>query len=176
MLWLPTETGRLMNRMLGVPADAIHTNISPRPETWAELCGRYEHTGRLTDIRARLMTGFGADVFVAGDKLMLRLLTPVWGLLRGVELHPDSQTDPDVFRVRLGQFGLPTARIVFTRKPGMGATAMQLDIFPMSLRRRAPARRRPKAWQMAAVSIALSITATLLARRIWRSPRGSAVP
>jgi CubicO group peptidase (beta-lactamase class C family) len=170
MLWLPTETGRLVNRLIDVPHDGIRTNIPSRPETWAELCGRYEATGRLTDIRARLMTGFGADVSVKGDRLMLRPLIPVPGLLRGLELHPDSETDPDVFRIDLAQFGLPTARIVFTREPGVGATAMHLDIFPMSLRKRAEVARRPKVWQLMAFSTALSVAATVAARRLWRAP------
>jgi CubicO group peptidase (beta-lactamase class C family) len=136
MLWLPTATGRLVNRLVGAKGDAIRTDLPHRPETWGGLFGRYAMSGRLEDIRSRLMTGFGADVFVSGDRLMLRLLTPVPGLLRGLALHPDSETDPDVFRVDLSQFGLPTARIVFSRSPGGQATAMHLDIFPMSLRRR----------------------------------------
>jgi CubicO group peptidase (beta-lactamase class C family) len=166
MLWLPTETGTLMNRLLGAPVDEIRTDLPQRPETWADLCGHYRATGHLTDIRARLMTGFGADVFVAGDKLMVRLLSPVPALLRGLELHPDSETDPDVFRVDLARFGLPTARIVFSREPGVGATAMHLDIFPMSLRRQLPARRRPRVWQIVAASTAASVAATLVARRL----------
>jgi CubicO group peptidase (beta-lactamase class C family) len=169
MLWLPTESGRLLNRLIGAPADAIRTDLPHRPERWAELCGHYGFTGRLTDIRARLMTGFGADVFVAGDRLMLRLLTPIPGLLRGLELHPDSETDPDVFRVDLAPFGLPTAGIVFTRRPGVGATALHLDIFPMSLQRRARAHRRPRLWQMVAASALASTVATLVARRFRRA-------
>ena len=171
MLWLPTETGRLINRLVGAPIDAIRTGIRPRPETWPELCGRYELSGRLTDVRARLMTGFGADVYVKGDRLMLRLLIPVPGLIRGLELHPDSETDPDVFRVDLTQFGLPTARIVFTREPGVGATAMHLDLFPMSLRRRPPRPARRRVWRLVALSTALSIAATLAARQLSRSSR-----
>jgi CubicO group peptidase (beta-lactamase class C family) len=173
MLWLPTETGALINRLIGARADAIRTEIPHQPETWAELCGHYASTGRLTDIRARLMTGFGADVYVAGDRLMLRLLSPVPGLLRGLELHPDSETDPDVFRIDLARFGLPTARVVFTRQPGIGATSMHLDIFPMSLRR-AP-RRPSRAWQLAVFSAVLASAATLVGRRLRRQAPPSAV-
>jgi CubicO group peptidase (beta-lactamase class C family) len=170
MLWLPTETGRLLDQLIGVPGEGIRTGIPARPETWADLCGHYRPSGRLTDIRARLATGFGADVYVKGDRLMLRLLTPVPGLVRGLELYPDSETDPDVFRIDLSPFGLPTARIVFSREPGGGITALHLDIFPMSLRR-APERRRAPAWRMAAVSAALSVGATLLVRRLRRAPQ-----
>jgi CubicO group peptidase (beta-lactamase class C family) len=166
MLWLPTETGRLVNRLVDAPIEAIRTDVPHRPEAWPDLCGRYALSGRLTDIRARLMTGFGADVLVGGDKLVLRLLTPIPSLLRGLELHPDSETDPDVFRVDLSRFGLPTARIVFSREPGVGATAMHLDIFPMSLRRRPEPARRPATWQLAALSAVLATGATLVARRL----------
>lgn len=166
MLWLPTDAGALMNRMLGVPEEAIRTDVPHRPETWAGLCGRYALSGRLTDIRARLMTGFGADVFVSGDRLMLRLLAPVPSLLRGLELHPDSETDPDVFRIDLSRFGLPTARIVFSRAPGIGATAMHLDIFPMSLRRQPERPGRRMAWRLAGLSALVAAGATLAARRL----------
>ena len=165
MLWLPTETGRLLDRLIGVPVETIRTDLPHRPETWPGLCGHYGFSGQLTDIRARLMTGFGADVYASGDRLMLRLLTPVSTLLRGLELHPDCETDPDVFRIDLGQFGLPTARIVFSRSTGGDATAMHLDIFPMSLRRRGEPRRRPTGRQLAALSTLLAAGATLVARR-----------
>jgi hypothetical protein len=120
-----------------------------------------------------MITGFGADVYVTGGKLMLRLLSPVPGLLRGLELHPDSETDPDVFRVDLARFGLPTARIVFSRQAGVGATAMHLDIFPISLRRRPSEGRRPKVWRLVAVSTLLATAATLAARRVWRRAPGT---
>ncbi len=169
MLWLPTETGRLLNRLIGAKDDALRTDVPKRPETWADLCGHYRATGRLTDIRARMMTGFGADVYVAGDRLMLRLLTPVPSLLRGLELHPDSENDADVFRLDLARFGLPPARIVFTRRPGVGATAMHLDIFPMSLHRQPAATTRPRAWRLVAASTLLATAATRVARRLWRA-------
>jgi hypothetical protein len=91
------------------------------------------------------------------------------GLLRGLELHPDSETDPDVFRVDLARFGLPTARIVFTRQAGIGATSMHLDIFPMSLHRQLPQRERPKVWRLVAASTLLATAATLVARRLRRT-------
>jgi CubicO group peptidase (beta-lactamase class C family) len=169
MLWLPTETGRLANRLIGVPVDSVRTDLPHRPETWAGLCGHYGFSGHLTDIRARLMTGFGADVFVKGDKLMLRLLTPIPGLLRGLELHPDSETDPDIYRVNLARFGLPTARIVFSRGPDMRATAMHLDIFPMSLRKNAPSPRRKRALRLVAAVALLSAAGTLVERRLRRA-------
>ena len=171
MLWLPTETGRLMRRLIGVPMDAIRTDVPQRPEVWGEICGRYRLSGGLTDIRARLMTGFGASVRVDGDKPMLRLLSPIPALWRGFELHADDPADPYAFRIDMGRFGLPTARIVFSHEPGTGVTAMHLDIFPMSLRRQPmPAPRRKTILRAAAASAALSVTAAFLARRLMPGP------
>ena len=173
MLWLPTELAGLLNRLLGVAEPVIRTDIPQRPETWAGLCGRYHAQGRLTDIRARLMTGFGADVFARGDTLMLRLLTPIPALIRGLALHPDDEADPYVFRVDLTPFGLPTARIVFSRADGV-ANAMHLDIFPMSLRKQAPAKG-PKPWQAFAVAAAATSAAVLAVRLAVRARRRAAV-
>lgn len=135
MLWLPWELGRLMNDLLGVSGDAVRTDLPQHPEVWKQLCGRYTFTGRLTDVRARLMTGIGARVFVRGDELVLQLLTPLPALLRGLPLHPDDDADPYAFRLDLERFGLPTARVVFSHEHGAAATAIHLDLFPMSLRR-----------------------------------------
>jgi len=134
MLWLPNETSHVLGAILGAPQDAIRTDVPQRPEAWPDLCGRYRFTGRLTDVRARLMTGAGAVVSVDGDHLHLRLLSPVPALLRGFRLFPDDPADPDVFRIDLSTFGLSTARVVFSRDE-RGVTGMHLDIVPMSLRK-----------------------------------------
>jgi hypothetical protein len=156
MLWLPTELARLLNGLLGIPEPAVRTDLPQHPETWPTLCGLYGYPGRLTDIRARLMTGLGGQVFVRGDELRLRLFSPVPGFLAGLRLVPDDERDPDVFRVDLGRYGLPTARVVFSRGPGGGVTAIHFDLFPASLRtgRTAAARRR------VARSIAISAVAS----------------
>ena len=103
MFWLPTEVSRILNATLGVDDPAIRTDLPQRPEVWPELCGRYRYSGRLVDIRARLMTGAGAQVFVRGDRLMLRLFSPVPALLAGLQLWPDDPDDPYAFRVDLGR-------------------------------------------------------------------------
>jgi hypothetical protein len=123
------------------------------------------------------MFGGGVQVFVRGGRLMLRELTPIPALLKGLPLHPDDPTDPDVFRIDLRQFGLPTARVVFGREDGQ-ATAVHVDLFPMSLRRQRPTGlRRPRAFApaVAALADALAATArTVDARRpvARRSPSG----
>ena len=106
--------------LLEVPDDAIRTDVPHHPEIWGDLCGWYRLAARLTDVRARLMLGAGAEVFVRGGRLMVRVLTPIPALYRGFPLHPDDETDPYVFRIDLSEFGVGTARVVFGREPGAG--------------------------------------------------------
>ena len=68
MLWLPAEVGRLLRHLLGVPDDAIRTDVPHHPEIWGDLCGWYQLSARVTDT-ARLMLGAGAEVFVRGGRL-----------------------------------------------------------------------------------------------------------
>ncbi len=172
MLWLPTELAGLLDHLLGVPLDEIRTDLPQRPETWAGICGTYRLPGPLTNVRARLMFGAGVQVFVRGGRLMLRELTPIPALLKGLPLHPDDPTDPDVFRIDLRQFGLPTARVVFSREGGQ-ATAVHVDLFPMSLRRQRPvAQRRPRS--SAPVADLLAMTARALDGRRTAARRSSA--
>ena len=172
MLWLPTELSRVLNRLLGVQDDALRTDVPQRPETWGELCGWYRNPARLTDIRSQLMLGAGAEVVARGDRLWIRLLSPLPALYRGFELHPDDPADPDVFRVDLGAFGLPTARILFSHDAGRPARAVHVDIFPASLLR-APARTDPWVWAKGA-TVGLGVVGAALAvgrrRRTRRSP------
>jgi hypothetical protein len=167
MLWLPTELARLLNGLLGIPEPAVRTDLPQHPETWPTLCGLYGYPGRLTDIRARLMTGLGGQVFVRGDELRLRLFSPVPGFLAGLRLVPDDERDPDVFRADLGRYGLPTARIVFSRD-GPTVTAMHLDIFPMSLKRVVPAT---PGGQRIAAAVAASLAATTAAATVATTRR-----
>jgi hypothetical protein len=174
MLWLPTELARLLNGLLGIPEPTIRTDLRQHPEAWPELCGVYGFPGRLTDVRARMMTGLGGQVFVRGDELRLRLFSPVPGFLGGFRLVPDDERDPDVFRVDLGRYGLPTARVVFSRGPGGGVTAIHFDLFPASLPHRPePAAARRRVARSIAISAVASsvIAASRAADRSRRRPR-----
>jgi CubicO group peptidase (beta-lactamase class C family) len=64
MFWLPAEVARLLSHLLDVPDDVIRTDVPQHPELWGEICGWYPYSGPLTDMRARLMLGAGAEVFV----------------------------------------------------------------------------------------------------------------
>jgi hypothetical protein len=72
---------------------------------------------------------------------VLRLLSPIPALWRGLLLHPDDEHDPDVFRIELPWSGGGTARVVFSREPDGDIRALHLDLAPLSFEKR-PRRRR----------------------------------
>jgi hypothetical protein len=84
-----------------------------------------------------MMMGAGVEVFVRGGRLMLRGLTPVPALYKGLPLHPDDDIDPYVFRLDLSRFGIGTMRVVFSRGPDRGATSLHLDVMPLGLHKKA---------------------------------------
>ncbi|HET9647344.1 MAG TPA: serine hydrolase domain-containing protein [Microlunatus sp.] len=135
MFWLPGEVSALLCRIVGASSFDPDSLGPQRPETWPDLCGRYTVRGRLTDLRAREMTGLGIEVLVRRGRLVLRLLTPVRALYRGLPLLPD-RSDPDAFWLDLRQYDIGLARVVFSREPGLGVTALHLDILPMSADKR----------------------------------------
>jgi CubicO group peptidase (beta-lactamase class C family) len=134
-LWLPVETGELLNRMLRVRAAGIRTDVAHHPELWNQICGRYIVPGRWSDIRSRMMMGAGAEVVVKHGRLVLRLLSPIPVEHRGFELHPDDPDDPFAFRLDLTGVGLGTGRILFSIEPGTNETVMHFDLYPISVRR-----------------------------------------
>ena len=136
MVWLPEEFERLLREMLGIPDEAVRTDIPQHPEIWGDLCGRYQFSP-VGDLRGRLMTGLGAEVFIRRGRLMIRLLTPIPAVYRGFPLHPDHEADPYVLRLDLSRFGMPTVRLVFDVDDGPGPAAMHTDLGgqPISLYR-----------------------------------------
>jgi CubicO group peptidase (beta-lactamase class C family) len=170
VLWLSAETAGLLNHLLGVPDEAIRTDVPHHPEIWGDLCGWYYLPGPLTDARVRGMLGAGAEVFTSRGRLMFRGLTPVPAMYRGLVLHPDDDNDPYVFRIDLG---LATFRVVFSREPGTGTTAAHLDLMPLSLHKQ-PATTNPRRWVTGALgALAVATTATAI-RRHRRPYKGEA--
>ena len=152
MLWLPGETAGLLRHLLGVPDEGIRTDVAHHPGIWGDICGWYHLPGRLTDVRARSMLGAGVEVVARRGRLMLRALTPVPALYRGLPLHPDDDKDPYVFRIDLSEFGIGTGRVVFSRQPGVGTTAVHFDLIPLSLRKR-PNVQNPRPWVNGALAV-----------------------
>jgi hypothetical protein len=170
MLWLAGELAGLLNHLLGVPDEAIRTDVPQHPKIWGDICGWYHLPCRLADVPASSMVGAGVEVFARRGQLILRALSPVPAVYRGFPLHPDDDKDPYVFRIDLSEFGIGTGRVVFSREPGAGTRAVHLDLVPMSLQKR-PATSNPRLW----LNGALAVAATAIAVRRRRArPRRSA--
>ncbi|HEU0213109.1 MAG TPA: serine hydrolase domain-containing protein [Jiangellaceae bacterium] len=165
VLWLPTELGVMLNSLIGVPDDVIRTDLPQSPEIWSDICGWYYLPGPLTDVRARGMVGAGVEVFVRRGRLHLRAMTPVPALYRGLPLHPADDKDPYMFRIDLSEFGLGALRVVFSREPEGGTTAVHLDVMPLSALKR-PTVTNPRPWVEGALAVAATAVA-VRSRRAW---------
>jgi hypothetical protein len=155
----------LLRYLLGVPDQGIGTEVPHHPELWGELCGWYAFRGSFRDVQRWFVSG--AEVFVRRGRLMLRALSPLPALNRGLVLHPDDERDPYVFRIDLSGLGLGTARVVFSREPGVGATAVHLEFAPALLSfDKQPATKNPRPWATGALgAVAAATTATAARRR-----------
>jgi hypothetical protein len=174
--WMETEFQRLLRLLLDVPDDVIRTDIPHHPELWSELCGGYRPPARIADLRQRLAIPGGIEVFVRGGRLMIRALTPVPALYRGLPLHPDDADDPYVFRLDLSPFGQGTVRVVFGPDIADDTAAIHADLGgqPVTLIRR-PIVGRARAPLTVAVRALLAATAARsVLRRRQRSEQASA--
>ena len=136
--WLMGEAARLLRELIGARQDDIRTDVPQRPEIWGKLCGWYRARAQRTDMQAWIMLGAGAEVRVRRGQLILRTLSPIPALYRGLQLHPDDKTDPYAFRIDLSTYGLNTAKVVFSRDPSGAMTELHLDGIPLSAEKRLP--------------------------------------
>jgi CubicO group peptidase (beta-lactamase class C family) len=164
--WLTPEVAGLLRRLLGVPDEVIRTDVPHHPEIWGDLCGWYRFSAHLTD-PGKLAIGAGAEVVVRRGQLMMRFLSPIPALYRGFLLHPDDDKDPYVFRIELPWLGIGTGRVIFSREPGVGTTAVHLDFGPLSFQKQ-PATTNPRPWLTRALGAA-AVAATVTAVRRRRS-------
>jgi CubicO group peptidase (beta-lactamase class C family) len=162
----------LLRRLLALPDAPIRTDIPTRPDTWSEICGWYSpDPGPITNLPTRAIIGAGAEVAVRGGHLVLKPLTPVPALRRGMRLYPDDPDDPYVFRVEVPEFG-GSLRVVFNRPhDGRTATRLLTDIF--ALRKRSELRN-PRRWVNAA--LLAGATAVAVDRLRNRSPGAEPQP
>lgn len=86
---------------------------------------------------ARSMMGAGVQVAVRRGRLVLRALSPMPPLYRGLTLHPADRDDPDVLQVDLGRYGLGTGRIVFSRDRSGQASEVHFDGLLLSAEKQA---------------------------------------
>jgi hypothetical protein len=154
----------LMRDLLDLPQDEVRTDVPQHPEMWEDLPGWYGPTpGPSTNPRVRGMAGPGFEVAVHKAKLVLQAMIPVPRLRRGLMLHPDDPSDPDVFRVDLCELGLAgTSRVAFSRDEHGRVDRINLGILPMSLVKR-PDARNPR--QYAEAAPALIAGAVVIQRR-----------
>ena len=170
-VWMDTEFKRLLRHLLGAPDEVIRTDIPHHPEVWAELCGGYRLPPRISDLRGRLAIAGGVEVFVRGGRLMIRALTPVPALYRGLPLHPDDEDDPYGFRLDLSGFGLGTVRVVFGRDVASDTAAIHADLAgqPLSLIRRRTEGRASAPLTAALGALLVAAAARSVTRRHQRS-------
>jgi CubicO group peptidase (beta-lactamase class C family) len=168
MLWFAAQTTGLLNYLLGVPDEAIRTDVPHHPEIWGDLCGWYYLPGPLTDARARGMLGAGIEVLVRRGELVMRTLTPVPVLYRGFVLHPDDEQDPYVFRIDLSEYGIGSIRVAFSRQADAGPMAVHLEApMPLSAHKQ-PSTTNPRRWAEGALGVA---AASILGRGAVRRRR-----
>jgi CubicO group peptidase (beta-lactamase class C family) len=142
LTWLTAEAEWLLRDLIGAPGDdVIRTDLPQRPELWGDLCGWYRPLAQRTDMQARGMAGAGVQVVVRRGRLMVRALSPIPALYRGLTLHPDDEKDPYVFRIDLSAHGLGTTRIVFSQGTGKETNRLHLEVIPLALQKRATLAR-----------------------------------
>jgi CubicO group peptidase (beta-lactamase class C family) len=97
--------GSVLRSQLGVtdPADVLPPGDVPAcPHMWPELTGAYApKPGFLTNARLWQVVGGEVQVCVRSKRLLMRALSPVPHLRRGVELHPIDDADPLRFAVSI---------------------------------------------------------------------------
>jgi CubicO group peptidase (beta-lactamase class C family) len=171
MAWLGAEVSGLLGDVLGVPEQGIRTDVPHHPELWGDLCGWYAFRGSPRDVQRWFL--LGAEVFVRRGQLMLRALSPIPAANRALALHPDDERDPYVFRVDLSRFGLGSSRVVFSRAPEVGTTAVHLDLgfAPLSFDKQ-PATRNPRPWATGALGAVAAATMATAIRRRRRLSKG----
>jgi len=162
--WLGAEVAGMLRHVLGVPDEVIRTDVPHHPELWSDLCGWYSFCGSLRDVQRWFVVG--AEVFVRRGQLMLRALSPIPALNRGLPLHPDDDQDPYVFRIDLSKFGIGTSSVVFSREPGVGTTAVHLGFAPLSFHKQ-PAQKNPRHWATGVLGV-VAVGATAAAVRPHR--------
>jgi CubicO group peptidase (beta-lactamase class C family) len=168
--WLAAEAELLLRQLIGVPDDVIRTDVPHHPEVWAEICGWYGARAQPTDMMARFWVGAGAEVLFRRGQLIVRVVSPIPALYRGVALHPDDERDPYAFRIDLSRYGMGTDRVVFRPSREGLRTSMHLEMPPLTLEKR-PGSANPRLWVGGALgALAVAITARAVRRRS-RRPR-----
>jgi hypothetical protein len=105
--------GTVLRSLLGVddPTAALTgASVVDEPHLWPDLVGHYApRRGFLTNLRAWQMTGGEVQVVVKRRRLVIRALSPLHRLRRGLELRPTDNRDPLLFAVEIEGLVVPVA-------------------------------------------------------------------
>ena len=78
----------VLRSLLGLPDDAVRTDVPEQPSSWGDLCGWYSlGPGVLTDPQLRAALGAGVEVAVRHRQLTIRGQTPILAVREGLRLH-----------------------------------------------------------------------------------------
>lgn len=155
----------LLRHLLGLPDEALRADLSPHAEVWADLCGWYAPApGPVTNLFVRALLGAGVEVVVHHNQLLLRPLTPLPAMGKGMRLYPDDREDPYVFRVDMSEVGLGTLPVVFTSAPDTGKRQLLLDVMSFDERPQAQNPRR-----LATRALTAGVAALAIRRGLHRS-------
>jgi CubicO group peptidase (beta-lactamase class C family) len=103
----------VLRSRLGMPDPAAllpRSDVPASPHVWSELTGCYApKPGFLTNARTWQMAGGEVEVFVRNRRLLMRALSPLPQLRRGVELHPTDDADPFVFAFNIEGLVVPVS-------------------------------------------------------------------
>lgn len=163
---MPLSTG-LLRHLLRLPADPVRTDLEPHPQVWSELCGWYAPTpGPVTNLFTRALMGAGAEVVVERRTLMLKPMSPVPAMRKGMRLHADDGADPYLFRIDLSDMGMGTMPVVFARGAD-GRTRFFMDLIEFT---RQPDALNPR--PLATGALALGAAAIAVQATRARAGRG----
>ncbi|MGX1161249.1 CubicO group peptidase (beta-lactamase class C family) [Arthrobacter sp. SLBN-100] len=161
----------VLRQLLRLPDEALRTDLAPHAEVWADLCGWYSPApGPVTNLFTRLLLGAGVEVLVLHNQLIMKPLTPLPAMRKGMRLHPDDPNDPCVFRVDMSDVGLGTMPVVFTGARNTGNRQLLMDVMAFQKRPDARNPRRLATAALAAGAATLTVLHGLRSRPAAGSP------
>ena len=145
----------LLSSLLDVadPVADLEATAASSPHLWPELVGHYApRPGFLTNARAWQMIGGEVQVLVQNRRLVIRSLSPLRQLRRGLVLHATDDADPLLFAVQAQ--GL-RVRVAFGRNAAGHVDRVMIGPpANLTLRRRTALRSSRLHWRLAAAGVA----------------------
>jgi len=103
------------------------------------------------------VVGAGVEIVVHRNQLIMKPLTPLPAMRKGMRLHPDDPDDPYVFRVDMSDVGLGTLPVVFAGAPSTGKRQLLVDVMAFDKRPDAQNPRRLATGALAAGAATLAV-------------------